>query len=404
MKRFYPIIYILSTLWASLIMMACSNVSYPEQPDSEGSFGKTFLSLKMNSNLNSSRANEELVDGDTSENYIDFTGYDFEIILFDSSTGNYLTQIPGTALSSLTPNYDKGEYSLEVELSPENLQSLPSNISTWQFRVLILANWKSVGASSYPTFDGKNISEDAETNIWNDRTSIFNYTPNSDGGSWYPSYSETPKRLIPMTGTASVSGFYLDADGNVRNRKSIAYMLRSLAKISLEVSDDLYRNGFDIDECAINNYNTTGLLIPDMTLPDNTGSQTGNFSINYPSCPDNVITGSTLNFVNLGKEDGKNLWVAYIPEMNTEGLSAIDADRPFITALPSISGIPYGDPRTVELIDKNSIDSSGGNKLYQILRNNYYKCEVEAIEGTLDIKFTYTVCPWKEGNVNIDYH
>lgn len=403
MKRISPIIYILYILWTSLMVMACSEVVYPEPPVSDGSSGKVFLSLKMNSNQNSSRAPEDFIDGDTSENYIDFTGHDFEIILFDSSTGNYLTQIPGTALVNLTPEYDKGEYSLEVELSPENLQKLPLDISTWQFRVLILANWNSMGAS-YPSFDGKNISEDATSNIWNERTAIFTYNPLEGGVSWYPSIMQNDKRFIPMISIASLSGFTLNDDGNVRNRQSIAYMLRSLAKISFEVSDDLFKNGFDIAECAINKYNTTGLLIPDLTLSGNTGSQTGNFSINYPSCPANVTIGSNLNFVNLGEEGGKNIWVAYIPEMNTERLSLSSSERPFITAQPSISGVAYGDPRTVELVDKNSSDSNGENNLYQILRNNYYKCVVVAIEGTVDIKFTYTVCPWKEGDVNIDYH
>lgn len=321
-------------LWASL-MMACSNVSESESPGSESSFGKAFLSLKMNSNQNSTRAPEELVEGNTSENYIDFEGYDFEIILFDSATGNYLTQIPGTALSYLTTDYDKGEYSLEVELSRENLQRLPSDISSWQFRVLILANWISAGVS-YPSFDGKNILENVASNVWNDRTSNFTYSPIDAGASWYPSNTQNSKRFIPMTGTASVSGFALDTDGKVRNRNSIiACMLRSLAKISLEVSDDLFRNGFDIAECEISRYNTTGLLIPDMTHSSNSISQTGNFSINYPSCPDNVASGSNLNFVNLGEEGGKNLWVAYIPEMNTEGFSTSTPARPFITARPS---------------------------------------------------------------------
>ncbi|MCH5233563.1 MAG: hypothetical protein J1E78_07990 [Muribaculaceae bacterium] len=403
MKRIYPTIYILSTLWASLMMMACSNVSDPEQPGSEGSFGKAFLSLKMNSLQNSSRAGEELVDGDASENYIDFEGHDFEIILFDSSTGNYMTKIPGSALTKVIPNYNKGEYSIEVELSPENLESLPSDISAWNFRVLILANWNSAGVD-YPTFDGKNISEAAESNIWNERTAEFSYNPSAAGVSWYPSPAQYPMRLIPMTGTATVSGFALDADRNVRNRESTAYMLRSLAKISLEVSDDLFSKGFDIAECAINIYNTTGLLIPDMTLTGNSGSQTGNFSINYPSCPDGVSTGSDLNFVNLGEEGGKNLWVAYIPEMNTEGFTTSSLDRPVIKALPSISGEAYGDWRTIDLIEKNTSAAGGEKNLYQILRNNYYKCVVKAIEGTVNIQFTYTVCPWKTGDVNIDYH
>lgn len=390
-------------LWASLIIVACSNVSDPDSPGIEDSSGKTFLFLKMNSLQNSSRAGEELVDGDVSENYIDFEGHDFEIVLFDFSTGTYLTQIPGTALSSLTKNYEKGEYSLEVELSPENLQNLPSDLSTWKFRVLILANWNSVYVS-YPSFEGKNISEEASFNIWNDRTAIFTYNPIGDGASWYPSFTQNSKRFIPMTGTGSASGFILDDDKNVRNRQSNAYMLRSLAKISLEVSDELYSNGFDIAECAITKYNTTGLLIPDMTHSGNSGSQTGNFIINYPSCPVNATPGSNLNFVNLGEEGGKNVWVAYLPEMNTEGFSISNLDRPFIKALPSISGVAYGKPRTVDLIDKNSSSSNGENNLYQILRNNYYKCIVKAIEGTLNIEFTYTVCPWKEGDVNIDYH
>lgn len=403
MKRVYPILYILTTLWASLMMMACSNVSDPEEPGTEGSLGQAFLSLKMNSLQNSSRAGEELVDGDASENYINFSGQDFEIILFDASTGTYLTQIPGSARIDLTTNYEKGEYSIEVELSPENLERLPSDISAWNFRVLILANWKSAGVD-YPTFAGKNISEDAESNIWNERTAVFSYNPSAAGVSWYPSPAQNPMRLIPMIGTATASGFALDADRNVRNRKSTAYMLRSLAKISLEVSDELFRNGFDIAECKINKYNTTGLLIPDMTHTGNSGSQTGNFSINYPSCPSDVSTGSDLNFVNLGEEGGKNLWVAYIPEMNTEGFTTSSPGRPVIEALPSISGEAYGDPRTIDLIEKNTPAAGGEKNLYQILRNNYYKCVVKAIEGTVNIEFTYTVCPWKEGDVNIDYH
>ena len=385
------------------MMMACSDVSDPEQPGSEGSFGKAFLSLKMNSLQNSSRAGEELVDGDASENYIDFTGADFELVLFDASSGTYLTQIPGTALSSLTPDYQKGEYSIEVKLSPENLESLPSDISAWDFRVLILANWKSAGVK-YPTFDGKNISEAAESNIWNERTAVFTYNTSGAGVSWYPSPAQNPMRLIPMIGTATASGFALDADRNVRNRKSTAYMLRSLAKISLEVSDELFKNGFDIAECKINKYNTTGLLIPDMTLTGNSGWQTGNFSINYPSCPSGVSTGSDLNFVNLGEEGGKNLWVAYIPEMNTEGFTTSSPDRPVIMARPSISGEAYGDWRTIDLIERNTPGAGEEKNLYQILRNNYYKCVVKAIEGTVNIEFTYTVCPWKEGDVNIDYH
>ncbi|MCH5177649.1 MAG: hypothetical protein J1F25_06465, partial [Prevotellaceae bacterium] len=171
-------------------------------------------------------------------------------------------------------------------------------------------------------------------------------------------------------------------------------MLRALAKV--EVIDNIGNAGA-ISGVTMTQYNTIGRYIPN--IADNPNWNTYNTQIEKPSLPNgaNGMTGSNLLFVNIPttmNENGvtvtRNVWTAYIPEMQLGTTQTIEANRPRLNVAVD-NGSTY--PLHFAQYDANSVPSLPNNTSWNyILRNHIYRYTINSINITANL--TVNVLPW----------
>lgn len=340
-------------------------------------------------------------EGSYLENYIDINNNDFHIAFF-TKDGNFITEFEGSEITNRTENNDLATHSMTIEFKEEKLKNLPDNFINEEIKVMIIANWKAYTRNdSYNSFANVIINKENPGNVWENTEFYnfynFNYSTES-GESWYPSLSDSSKRLIPMMGYASFKGFTMSSlTGKLTANVSVK-MVRALAKITLSLKNILWESGFKIENCTLNNYIPRGKVIPDMTLEGNDFGENGNIQINNPSSFGDFYA-TPLSFINAGAEGSNPILTVYIPEINTSGFTTSNENRPFISAKLTLNNKDFKD-KILELND-NDLSSTS---LFQIIRNHHYNYIIEDISEEGEITLSYTVCPWVEGNVDIEFH
>lgn len=402
--RKYGFLFLLLPLMAIIQSCALVNEKFPEEIAQEK--GDYYLTLTIFSYDATTRADdhdpEEEEDGSPAENYIDFVGGDYRIVLFNES-GDFLADFGAENVNSSMAGTDN--HTIEILIDRKKYPGFPVDSENLTFQVMVLANWNS-WKCDYSRLVGRNISESDFNSIWKDGNS-FNFSYNPDNNSWTPNIDSNPKRLIPMFGIGTISGFQWNSSKNIHYGHSTVWMLRSLAKIEISVSDEMFIKGFDIIECSINKYNTSGRLIPDLSRDENkfSGDQTPHMK--YPSLSDSKqLTGGELKFVNLSPEGEKARFVAYLPEMATGEFQITDDDnddRPKLEIKMAVNGKWFKD-YNVELADYSKGKPVKNSYLFHVLRNHFYNYNIEGETGTEELKITYTVCPWTGGSADINFN
>ena len=340
-------------------------------------------------------------DGSYLENYIDIDNNDFWVAFF-TKEGDFITEFEGSEITDKTEDNFSATHSLRIEFTGERLKALPKNFINEELKVMIIANWKAfTGSGSYESFANMGINKENPGNVWvNKEFYNFNYSGNS-GESWCPSLSDNSKRLIPMMGYAGFKGFTQSSITGTLTANVSVKMVRALAKVTLSVKENLWKSGFTIKSCTLNKYIPQGNVIPDVTLEGNDFGENGDIQIESPSHASNLeFQPGPLSFVNTA-EDGENpILTAYIPEINTSGFTTLDDDRPYISVMLALNQEDFKEEKKLELND----NSPSTTTLFHIIRNHHYNYVIDDITGDGNISLKYTVCPWGEGEVDIDFH
>lgn len=336
--------------------------------------------------------------GSEAENYIDFPGNDFRIVLFDKA-GNYLYEVDGLGRwDSYSVSNDRRVYTLDYEIDfPETIgRDKRAEIRAEGLQVLVLGNWRSIGAS-YGTFAGRTLVGD--TGIWRDGTAYnFTYRPAAGKETWRPAPEENA--LIPMFGYAKSTPFNLALGGGTIGATAKIPMQRALAKI--EVIDNLVNQpALSVGDVTMTAFNTSGRFIPDVTANanwDKVGEQ-----VDVSSLPAGVTAGTNLKFFH-DETNGK--WIAYVPEMALTQ-PALDAKKSFDPAaagnrphleveivtdnsLSFYKGGTY--PVHFAAYDANSVPTIPDDSWNHILRNHIYRFSVNKVGVSVDLHLH--VVPW----------
>ena len=339
-------------------------------------------------------------DGSNAESYLDFSGGDYRVVLFDKQ-GNYLMEFGSSSNWTIAPQpvtgSDYQKYQMEIECKfPESVtQQKLEEIRVNGLYVMVVANCKGID-SSFDYTDKFGMTGTSTLNqLWKNTTDFnFNYQVEKNT-TWLPDISSTTKRVIPMFGYATINRFVLSA-GEYRGMATIP-MQRALAKV--EVIDNLNNNeGISIAEVTMNSYNNKGRLIPD--IMENSGWANIGSQVSSSSIPDAVGQLSNLFFVKSG--DSKK-WIAYIPEMNF-GSAAVSPDgtlpdsRPHLnvkissTKIEAFNGAEYPVhfARYDDITLKPTIPDDSWN---HILRNHIYRFSVNNVGVVTDLHLH--VIPWQ---------
>ena len=341
--------------------------------------------------------------GSEAENYIDFPGNDFRIVLFDKA-GNYLYEVDGQGRwDSYSVSNDRRVYTLDYEIDfPETIgRDKRAEIRAEGLQVLVLGNWRSSGAS-YGTFAGRTLG--GENDIWRDGTNYnFNYRPADGNETWRPDPEENT--LIPMFGYAKSTPFNLALGGGTIGATAKIPMQRALAKV--EVIDNLVNQpALSVGDVTMTAFNTSGRFIPDVTANanwDKVGEQ-----VDVSSLPDRVTAGANLKFFH--DVDNKK-WIAYVPEMALTQ-PALDAKKSFDPAaagtrphlevkivtdnsLSFYEGGTY--PVHFASYDANSVPTIPDDSWNHILRNHIYRFSVNKVG--VSVQLHLHVRPWQEDEV-----
>jgi len=278
------------------------------------------------------------------------------------------------------------------------------------YRVMVLANFRADDSaplsnlSAYTTLADLKAAIDARGGDW--------YT--ADGGTIARNSAGAPK--IPMWGMTTAR-LYLDG---VNTEWFSVNLLRSVAKVKIELNQDLKEKGFTLVSATISNFNKTLYTLPSGWDTATKTAEYGkpNDAVFHP-CDDNKIAGSyTITAPgNTGENDGAGSIVFYLPELTAASaeesvnisvtLRQNDTDYEFNNAM-IIDNYPYGSGYTAANYPKGQynvvrnhlydfiLDMNEGKVLYTLKCWNYYKSEL----GWNATEFTFLPEEGEIGNPN----
>ena len=359
---------------------------------SEGGGSEYKINLSIVSDALSTRASDhDYTDASKDENFINIAGNDFAIFIFDEE-GNFIERFWPTSTSIQQPE-DGDIYEYKVfgiyKPSTDNLQK--------KIKLGVMANWRAFGGNYNSDLTGKTL-----TAIYGDATN-FNYTlPVTTEGttktSWTPANGV---RGIPMFGLSTE----IDLE-QIKNTDAMSSIpaIRSVAKI--EIVDQVPEGPANITRCVLTSYNSNGRFIPDGR--DIAGGNPewfkGNTQVTNPSMPSPTTPGTELHFVKTTRavtidnaQVNKDCFVAYVPEMNLEGLTVSNTSRPVIEIYVEGISTPYVIELSEYGLDGKPKPKAEGSSEYAfynaLLRNHIYRYNVKSV-GSTQLDFIIET-PWQ---------
>ncbi|MCH5230732.1 MAG: hypothetical protein J1F43_02945 [Muribaculaceae bacterium] len=389
----YKYIHIsLLILISSLFLSACHELDANDYyPDREDESMELCLSLDPGNAIFSRAVNTT---DPLHDSFINHREGDFRILIYTSDQ-NLLTVLTDRELNFNESNVS-GWYTIDARI----IQDSP------ELYIVALLNWNSIGSiSHYPAFNDSPISDfpyHTLESLW--ATNKEFSLDSNQGESWYPSIED--KRLVPMFGVSRIN---IAENVTLNQGKRIINVtipvVRSLAKISFEVSDELYARGFDMNYCSISNYNSSGFFNPDMSLSGNSMDGKGNLTITKASSPNQTPVSGALMFTNMNGQPGKKKLVAYLPEMDNSGLTTNNEERPMLNVSLTYENEKFAGDKIIELSNYSEEGLIPDNSpLFDVVRNNYYAYTITDIDENQNIKLKYTVCPWTRLETEIEFN
>ena len=343
------------------------------------------------------------------ENYISFDEGDYKLIVFGED-GNFLTDDIQMQKASAGATSDDGLYTIhtlvgEIPNPIEKGDNKKEELTT--FSLMLLANTEAFTptGTSYD-FASTSIADGNPDNIFTDGTK-FNFTmPSPSGGAacWTP----VNKQGIPMFGLVNLNlktangEWNGDKTGTTLNMVADMPVLRSLAKI--EIVDMVPDKSADIDKVVLTKYNTTGRLIPDIMNTENGKWDQLGTQVSSPSLPTPVEEfGTSLTFTQESRnvvigdnpeEQPKDVFVAYVPEMELTGLTG--EDLPVLHVYLKDNSKPY----TIYLANykngkpETETDGTTLKPYTSLLRNHLYRFNVTNVGVNADLELVIETPEW----------
>lgn len=182
------------------------------------------------------------------------------------------------------------------------------------------------------------------------------------------------------------------------------YVLRSLAKIEVNLSQSLKDAGYTLDAVTLTKHNTKGYCLPNgyyttidgqTIIADKTKDLDQEGVLNaYNSS----VTTDKLSFTG----SSNNGYIVYVPEYEMQE----SEDDPTIKLLLKKGTetilIDGADPA---LYFKNYDETTGKptGDIFNIVRNHYYQYTINSIENGVDAEITLSVTPWTTNQSSVDY-
>ena len=373
------------------------------------------------------------------ENFVNFEGEDYQILLFDGN-GTYIDQFTPIwtfswqdAPAGSSDNTHTGLYTTTLS------GPLPESVSSTAIQVLVLANWlgdtneRTWGSGiAYP--DWKTTPPTTAptlTDLYTNATD-YNFTmpyiTGSDGtiSTWRPSVAEVAEDDnhthtgvgIPMFGLSDrieISRLTADEESQLKEDlddfdddaqhyalRAEIQMLRALAKIEVIDAIDANADGTTagnngsvrVSDVTLTSCAATGRFIPDLSLlPANGSWNDATIQVAAPSLPEDPAGDalSNLKFFQIPATDGENArWIAYVPEMalpipsDADDAATVAASRPHLDVDIQTEGSTTSTTYTVEFADYT--DGLATTPYAALLRNHIYRYTINSVNGAIELE------------------
>ncbi len=336
------------------------------------------------------------------ENYINIAKGDYRIGFFDVENNCITPFAPDKIKAVEGTNYT--EYTLEGKV--------PSILTFYSdFKIVVLANW----GNNYPAMLAGTALEDICCPGGNERVGQFKYFDNANGyGIPATSTDETraegeEPRYVPMYGIKEYTGVQFGVDNN--NNPTVAYegnfgpinMLRAIAKVEVVFNTE---DPYTLDNKSniyITNYNEYGYCAPEAYSED-AYSHNGNWNLDYWQGHLHLVGGRNdsgekpLAMTKMTK-DGKDVWVAYLPEYrnvastNTDCGELTPASEGEITRARIAVPLKRGDDSYTSYIEFAKYTNGEPTDRLNIERNNLYRFTITNVDP--GVKWKVEALPWK---------
>lgn len=200
------------------------------------------------------------------------------------------------------------------------------------------------------------------------------------------------------------------------------YMLRSMAKIEVKLSDDVYNNGYRITSATLNNYNTQGYVVPAFVIPETDEStiattQTVNLS-NLAVTTDLSTAGVYRPLANkstnkaLSNIDNKKTYVIYVPEMAKGKGTDAEPYNKVSLQLGRVTDTDEDGNETITDITNSVMNGTPhivlkhyaqGGSHFDITRNHWYQYTINQVNDGIEATLKVMVNEWNTDEEIWDY-
>lgn len=264
---------ILAAIILSLVNVGCIYDDEPA-PAPEGPEYTAGFYVTVEDGNSTSRAGE-YDEGSGFENYIDLSGSDVRVVLYDTSN-KYISTLSELTITKVAEYSSGNRYYISGTTT--------SDISSGVFKIMFLANW-----GKYP--DLTDIEK-----VWAQQYTFSN------------TWKLSPSYLIPLYGIKDIEitgGIQANVAANLGEIK----LIRAMAKIEVNLN---VADGFTLEKLQLTHYNTRGYCTPDKADSEDDyyhGSWDKDYTA-YVNIPTGTTAETGLDFVKVS--DSK--WILYVPE------------------------------------------------------------------------------------------
>ena len=366
MKNWFLHILLLAGLFG-MLTTSCSQDE--EDLGQDVNNGRVLLNftIVLDDNTPASRtwgSNENASNATPAENVVN----NLQILLFKSDGSKYYGTLENVQYFSVHSQDKIYEIQGSMPLDADDLISTTDGVDKLNCKIMALAN------CSVTIEKGTAIAD--VLSILNAKTfNISDIYTTADG----------LKTGIPMWGITAVNGLSI-ARNFATSLDDDIYLLRSMAKIEVTLSDDTWNAGYEISSATLNKYNMQGYVVP--AFPSTSASATTMNITNLAALKE--TTDLSLEDVMRNKQG-----LAYPTGETTTpsilGFKATTSNRTFVVYVPEYAAsqgaleiaLDFGNGDVRTFIHGAYSSGAYSNTPWDVVRNHYYKYTVTVNDGGL---------------------
>ena len=371
-----------------LLMTSCvfENFDTPECPEEDDSVYLLRIMVDNGNITTRAAIHDKTEDGTKDENFINISGKDFSVLIFDASDNYILTLSPDKFILNSSGNVIDDNFTKYEMVGVVDKETAKNKLSDGEFKVMVLANWKSYqSTASYPDMNQNSKIADIIT----DEKYKFSFIE-----GWGPSING--KKCIPMFGMATTKDGFPQPDKKTGESHLLVEvpMLRALAKIEIEDNVSLNNNKIQLENAWLSHRNAEGLFIPNIVENPDWGTEKKQVSKATLLKDGTTPVKNEVKFLKVNND----LW-AYIPEMNLPGELFME-ERPFVRLNVKETNSNKNYEYSLHFCGYENGAPDTKTKFDQILRNHIYRFTIDNITET-ELNLKVGICPWEEEKIEI---